>query len=416
MSKGAITYLRGVAFTHKLLPLELVGKFHIDPENQQDRLVSVKSKLGLKELMYLSTCNRVEFIAVSEEGGIDYNAVDIIKALGIDFSEEETNVCAAAAQYYAGEEAVRHLFEVSASLDSMVIGEREIITQVRKAFEDCKAMGLTGDLIRLALRKTVETAKEIFTETDIFKKPVSVVSLGFHHLREMVFPPESRVMMIGAGKTNRTMALFLIKHGFKNLSIFNRSIERANALATEVGGEANALADLKSYHGGFDVMITCTASSDAIVNQDLFNHLQKGEKGKKVIIDLAIPSDICPDVIANLPSNIRYINIEELKLVAEANMADRAKEIHKCQAIIDTSMNEFRGVYRQRELELAMREIPMKVKEIRENAFENVYAKEIDGMDAESREVLDKVIAYMEKKYISVPMKMAREVILNKSK
>jgi glutamyl-tRNA reductase len=416
MSKGSITYLRGVGFTHKLLPLELVGKFHIDPDFQKERLAAVKTALGLKELMYLSTCNRVEFVAVSHPDGKDYNAADIIHALQLDLSEHELQLCSDAAHYYHGDEAVKHLFEVSASLDSMVIGEREIITQVRKAYEDCKAMGLTGDLIRLVMRKTIETAKEIFTETDIFKKPVSVVSLGFHRLREMDFPPESRVLMIGAGKTNRAMAKFMVKHGFKDLAIFNRSIERAEELSEYVGGKPYALDTLKDYKEGFDVMITCTASSTPMVEQLLFEQLQGLDTGKKVIIDLAIPADISPEVVASLPKNVRYINIEELKQVAEANMAERAREIDKCQEIIEKSLIEFHSIYRQRELELHMRDIPLKVKEIKENALAHVYAKEIGSLDPASREVLDKVMAYMEKKYISVPMKMAREVILNKSK
>ncbi len=407
--------MQGITFTHKALPLDLIGKFHIDPEFQKEKLGTVKASLGLDELFYLSTCNRVEFLIVAKTGVLPSPA-QLIAALELDINQAETEQCENAALIYTGEDAVRHLFEVSASLDSMVIGEREIITQVRKAHEECRAMGLSGDTIRLVIRKTVETAKQIFTETDIFKKPVSVVSLGFHRLKEHNLPDSSRVLMIGAGKTNRAMAKFLIKHGYKNLFIFNRSIERAEELANDVGGEPHSLSELENFKGGFDVMITCTASSDHIVDQSTYEKLTQNAIHPKVIIDLAIPSDISPEVIKTLPTDVRYIDIAELKTVADKNLSERAQEIEKCQAIIAESMVEFHAMYNQRKIEIAMSDIPKKVKEIRENALTSVYAKEIDGMDKESREVLDKVIAYMEKKYISVPMKMAREVILNQSK
>src|SRR5690606_19330910 len=148
------------AFTHKVLPLELVGKFHIDPDFIAEKLSSLKARLKLDELMYLSTCNRVEFFVVqSSENHIDAN--DIVSAMGLNLSEDDFNSIAKGAEVYRADDGVKHLFRVSASLDSMVIGEREIITQVRKSYEDCHKIGLTGDFTRLLIRKTIETAKLI---------------------------------------------------------------------------------------------------------------------------------------------------------------------------------------------------------------------------------------------------------------
>ena len=128
-----------VAFTHKTLPLEIVGKFHIDPDFVKERLTSLKTNLELDELMYLSTCNRVEFMMVQR---LEHQVTPqmIVDALGIDFSFDERKKACEDSEVYRGEEGVKHLFKVSASLDSMVIGEREIITQVRKSFEDCRKM------------------------------------------------------------------------------------------------------------------------------------------------------------------------------------------------------------------------------------------------------------------------------------
>lgn len=416
MNRQALNRLSVFAFTHKTLPLDLVGKFHMDPELIAERLISLKTNLQLEELMYLSTCNRVEFVVVQSAGN-RISPASIIDSLKIDLSEKEYKIACENIEIHKSDEAVKHLFKVSASLDSMVIGEREIITQVRKSYEDCCKLGLTGDLIRLVVRKTIETAKQVFTETAIFKKPVSVVSLGFHRLRDLNMPVDSRVVMIGAGKTNRAMIRFLAKHGFKNIHIYNRSLEKAEALAKEVKGKASRLADLLDHTAGFDILITCTSSSDPVLTSERYAALKKNETTtRKVILDLAIPGDVADAVLAEAGATLKYINIDELKVIADRNIAERSKDVSKCMEIVEEKLLEFHDMYKQREIEIAMRGIPEKVKEIRNRAIDTVYAKELSSLNPESREVLDKVIAYMEKKYISVPMMMAKEVMMNKSK
>ncbi len=409
MISGSLRNFKIFAFTHKTLPLALVGKFHVAPDSLPEHLKSLKVKLKLKELMYISTCNRVEVITVKNSDTL--MAADLISAMDVELTAEEADLAEANCEVFRAEDAVKHLFKVSSSLDSMVIGEREIITQVRKAYEDCHEIGITGELIRIVIRKTIETAKQVFTETAIFKKPVSVVSLGFRKLRDMNMPANSRILMIGAGKTNRAMAKFLAKHGYENITIFNRSFARAEELAADVKAKALPLSKLPEYNKGFDVMITCTSASESIITPAIYDSLRKDKSKRKVIIDLAIPADVSPEVYHTQGERLTYVNIEELKQIADRNLAERSKEIEKCEAIIDAKLMEFHDLYKEREIELAMREIPRKVKEIKDMALGTIYAKELAAMNSESREVLDKVIAYMEKKYISVPMKMAKEVM-----
>ncbi len=401
-----------VAFTHKTVPLETVGKFHLAEERKEAELTGLKAAMGLKELMYVSTCNRVEFILV-KEGKEKIDMATLVGHFGAALSMEEQQVAVANAEVYQGNSAVEHIFKVCSSLDSMVIGEREIITQMRTAYEASRQMGLAGDLLRVVMRKAIETAKQIFTETDIFKKPVSVVSLAFHRLREISMPLDSRILMVGAGRTNKAMARFLAKHGYKNIHIFNRTLSKAEQLAAEVGGQASALEALPHYEGGFDVMISCTGAEESVVSKSLFVHLRGNDKGRKVLIDLALPGDFAPAIFDGSQEPIVHVNIEELRVTAERNMAARAKEINRCEEIIGNNMHEFHEMYHSRQIELAMRQIPESVKEIRQRALETVYAKEIQGMDPASRATLEKVMAYMEKKYISVPMQLAKEVMMS---
>jgi glutamyl-tRNA reductase len=368
--------------------------------------------LGVEELRDLSTCNRVEFFLVGQQ---DISSELLIESLFFRLSEDEKLHARTNVEFHQGRDAVRHLYKVTSSLDSMVIGEREIITQVRKAYEFAEANGLSGELLRLLMRKNVETAKRVFTETAIFRKPVSVVSLAFHRLKNLDVPEEARIVMVGAGKTNRAMAKFLSKHGYRNIHIFNRTKSKALTLAEQVGAKGYALEELKDYREGFDVMISCTGADHAVVGSQLFKHLLGGENSEKVLIDLAIPADF-DEAIFSEGHEFKHINIEELRITAEKNLRERSKEISKCEAILEEGILDFEKIHRERMVELAMSDIPRKVKEIREKALNAVYAKEIESLNPESKEVLDKVISYLEKKYISVPMKMAREVMLNSKK
>ena len=392
-----VKQLKAIAITHKKANLEDIGLFHIEDNQVEKRLKSLKNNARLEELMYLSTCNRVEFYFVCHEQQSEEDfLIDFLHAFNPGWGETQLHKAIKLLEFYEGEEAIRHVFNVASSLDSMVVGEREIITQVRNAYDMCNALGLTGDTIRLVMKKTVEAAKEIYTQTDIASKPVSVVSLAYRKLRDSSINEDSRIVFIGAGQTNTTMARFLKKNGFKNFVVFNRSVANGLALASELKCELKDLKDIKKYKQGFDVIITCTASSEPIINKDIYENLLQGEKNQKVVVDLAIPY------------------VDSLKIEAEANMREREKELTRCNELINKLLLEFKEIYRVRQVERAMSEVPQKIKEIKETALYSVFAKDIDKLNNEGKEILEKVVSYLEKKYISVPMKMAKEILLEK--
>lgn len=401
---------RVIAITHKKAGLNDIGLFHIEDSQLEDRLKALKNNARLEELMYLSTCNRVEFHFVSEHKIDDDNLIEFFHAFNPGWGETQLLKAVKLSEYFEGDDAVRHVFNVASSLDSMVVGEREIITQVRNAYEQCSKIGITGDLIRLILKKTVEAAKEIYTETDIATKPVSVVSLAYRKLRDLAIHEDSRILFIGAGQTNTNMARFLKKNGFKNFVVFNRSIANGLALANELKCEVHELRDISKYKNGFDVIISCTASSEPVITGTVYESLVNNATSSKVVVDLAIPNDFDKNITKK--HKVKVINIENLKEEAELNLRERKKEMERCDTLIDKFIAEFRDVYRIRQVELAMSEVPQKMKEIKETALNSVFAKDISQLDEPSREVLDKVLAYLEKKYISVPMKLAKEIII----
>jgi len=399
-----------ISITHQNCLLEQVGLFHIEEAAQQERLGALKEKLGLSELMYNSTCNRVEFLLFSK-GLADKDFLkEFHAALFGETAPLSDNQFVQLARVYEGAQAVRHIFLVSASLDSMVVGEREIITQVRDSFERSRKMGLSGDGIRLVMRKTIETAKRVYTDTDIARKPVSVVSLAYKYLRDLNVDLNARIVMVGSGKTNRSMSKFLLKHGYRNFIIYNRTLANAQQLAAELKGIARPLEALAQHTEGFDVLITCTASNEPVITKAVYEQLINNETGKKVVIDLAVPNDVASELASM--QQIRYVEVATLQVTARENLKLREKEIEKCLEIIDESMSEFDLMFRERQIERAMGQIPGKIKEIRENAFNEVFARDLSNMDDSSKEVLQKMIDYFEKKYIGLPMKMAKEILV----
>ena len=405
-------YLKVIAFTHKQIDLKQLGCLVLCNDAIENRLELVKSTFDIPEIFYLATCNRVEFVFTAEQSLDKVFVKDFLSTLhGKQLLNEQLEMVVENCSVYEQEEALNHLMRVSSSLESLVVGEKEILAQVRRAYEDCRVKKFTGDYLRLVMNRVVKTAKEVYTYTNISKNPISVVSLAYRKLRDLKMCSNSRILIIGAGETNQNIAQYLKKHTYTNFSIFNRTLSKAQIVAKQLGGEAYTLADLKNFKGGFDVIITCTSSTDHIITEELYQSLIGNDESQKVIVDLAIPNDTAFEVIQNY--NVHYIEVNSLKDTAEKNLQERYQELINGEAIIEQNIKEFRPILKQRRVELAMKEVPRKIKEIKETALNAVFVNEINSLDENSRMVLEKVMNYMEKKYISVPMVMAKDILVN---
>ena len=405
-----MNHLYSIAFTHKNTPLNVLGKLHIAPDSIEERLAVTKQLATVGGLMFLSTCNRSEFVVSSNEI-IDANFIEsFLRKIYPNFTEEEINQLVKSYQFNDDYNAVKHLMEVASSLDSMLIGEREIITQFRKAYEVCKDANLTDDVIRIAVQACIETAKEVYTDTRIAHKQVSVVALAFEQLKDSGLTENNRIVMIGAGQTNATMAKFLQKFGCTDVHIFNRSLDNVKQLSKDVNATAHSLQELNTYTNGFDVLIYCTAAEESFVTPEVYSQLLNGETGRKVVVDLSIPNGISDATLAK--NNIHYINIEALQAIANVNIQFRLHELESCNAIIQNNIEKFSKTVAARRVEIAMQQVPEKIRHIKNTALNNVFAKDVEKLDENSKEILEKIFDYMEKRYIAEPMKMAKEILL----
>jgi glutamyl-tRNA reductase len=289
----------------------------------------------------------------------------------------------------------------------MVVGEREIITQIRTAYEQQKNWLISGDALRLLIQHTVRAAKKVYAATKIGEKPVSVVSLAIQKLLDFKISASIPIILVGAGTTNQLVVRHLSKKGFKNISVYNRSKHKAQLLAEGLAGKWGSLDDLAKHDQDFGCLIACTGAPAPTVTGDLAHKLAKGKIKEKIWIDLGLPSDIDPDLHLKYPDKV--INLHSLQKVAKTNLGTRAKEICQANAILEEAMTNFEKSLAQRRIEKAFTKIPIQIRDIKEKALTEVFKSDLDSLDSRTQEVISKMMNYMEKKCISVPMKAARE-------
>ena len=407
--------LKIIAFTHKQTPLSELNLFFLHDENRKERLEFLKYSCDINEILYISTCNRIEFVFTSQHECNNTFLIKFFSHFLRDWNSEEIKFAVKNAEVFEGENALRHIFKVASSLESLVVGEREIITQVRKSYELCNGEGLTGDFLRLLVEATINTAKQVYTETKIANNPVSVVSLAERELRVRNSKPGARIVMIGAGETNSNLSKYLVKRGFKSFTIFNRSFSKAVKLAAmlttdTISATALPIEQLEKFNKGFDILIVCTSSSEKIITNEVYSSLLCNNNETKIVIDLSVPSNIESDVYEN--NDIDLIDISQLRSVAEKNKIERQHEVFASEKIIEENIELFHQMHKTRKLEIKMKDVPEKIRQIKDKALNEVFAEDIRSLDDHSKIVLGKVLDYMEKKCISVPMILAKEIIL----
>jgi glutamyl-tRNA reductase len=394
------------SFNHTKYPLAEVGKFQL-PENDFEVLHMLKAKYSIEELQYLNTCNRVEIILHSN----DFKESDF-PALFSDLYQG-AEACAISfdqLEIYTGSKAARHWLSVASSLKSLVLGEREILTQCRSSFEKSKTELLSGHALRMLNTAAVETAKDIFTNTGVATRPVSVVFLAFRELmRKLHSLSNKSILMVGFGQTNQTMLKFLEKEGCQNISIINRSEHKVKE---QIGDKyayysLNALNNDDLGNQKFDAIISCTSATTAVVNSRFVKtYLQTGNKA--ALVDLALPSDYA-DEIPTLYKEA-FIGIESLKAESLRNLEERKSELNACECIIESRLTEFKKLYNERLAIKAFKDIPTEIARIKEKAITEVFAKDISALSEQEKIVVNQILDYMERKCVAVPMKVAKKV------
>jgi glutamyl-tRNA reductase len=321
--------------SHHGAPLEVRERLAAAPERLADELNALCDDAVLAEGVLLSTCNRVELIGMTSE---PHRARERV----IDHFNRKAAPDRIDAYVYdhRGLDAVRHLFRVASGLDSMVLGEPQILGQVKSALATAGEQGSVGPLLSRCFDRAFRVAKRVRTETEIAAGNVSVSSIACE-LAERIFGELSgrRVLLVGAGKMSETAARSLTARG-ASLVVVNRSQERAIALAAACGGEHKPLEALATELSAADVVISSTAKDGFIISYELMLGVVKMRKWRQLfIIDIAVPRDVDPRVEGL--RNVFLYDMDDLKRVSQANLSARERAANAAQIIVDEEVKSY---------------------------------------------------------------------------
>ena len=326
-----------VGLSHRTAPVELREQFAFAESVIPQALQRLRESGIAQEAVIVSTCNRVELYAATTLA-----AEAALAALTRFLVEWHKFAGQLNSQLYARSDqaGLEHLFKVVSGLDSMVLGETEILGQVKKAYDLALQHKQTGSRLNKAFQKAFNVAKQIRTDTNIQRGNVSVASVAVE-LAEKIFGVlgEHEVMVIGAGDTSEKTARALMSRGAKGLVVANRSPEKAQALAGELGGRAVSFEQWADEFARVDIVISSTSAPHYILDRARLEPLMRARRNRSLLlVDIAVPRDIDPEV--NSLENVYLYNVDDLQATAEACLRQRQDEVTRCEAIIRQKAEE----------------------------------------------------------------------------
>ena len=295
-----------------------------------------RSALGCDEVLVLTTCNRVEVYGSAERTIPTDDVVRFLRQCERPEGEKEDSF-----YRYDGDACARHLFRVVAGVDSMVIGETEILGQVKKAYASARESGNAGSLLHRLFQRAFRVAKQVRSTTDITRGAVSVGSVAVD-LAEKIFGDlrDRRVLLLGAGETGERTARSLRSRGVIDIRVSNRSAERAETLAHLVGGRAIPFPDWIRQCREIDILISSTSAEGSLLTPPVLAPMIQDRPDRPLfIIDIAVPRDVAPEV--NEMEGVYLYDIDSLQSIAEQSLAMRRQQIAAAEAIIDHHVSDF---------------------------------------------------------------------------
>jgi glutamyl-tRNA reductase len=382
---------------HTTAPIELRERLAFAKETLPDATRALLTEPGVKEAMILSTCNRVELV-VSHNGREPQLPGFLAKQFSLDPSVLEPHL-----YRYQDEEAVRHMFRVAASLDSMVVGEAQILGQVKQSWSVARELGAVKGPLDKLLQGAFTAAKRVRTETEIGSSSVSIASVAVDLARRIFGSLDGKhVLVVGAGKMSELAARHLMQHGADSIMVANRTWDRAMRLAEQFLGQAVRFEDLHARAHEADIIITSTGSSEHIFGmQDAQQILHKRKNRPVFLIDIAVPRDVDPQI--NRLEGIFLYDIDDLQSVAVSNLVDRGREAERAEAIIAEETERFRRRIRTVDIAPAIVEVQGTAEELRQAELHR-QQKLLQSLSSEQQAAVESLTRGLMAKFLHLPL------------
>ncbi|MGD8343601.1 MAG: glutamyl-tRNA reductase [Desulfobacterales bacterium] len=331
-----------LGINHNTAPIELRECIAFTEDQSKSALHSLMRKEFIKEALLFSTCNRVEVLVVTDDSD---RAVAETKNFIAEFNKIPLTQFESALYVHKGNEAVRHVFRVAASLDSMVVGEPQILGQIKAAYRTATDEKTSGVILNRLLHRTFFVAKKIRSETGIGDRAVSI-SYAAVELARKIFDvlEDKKVLLIGAGEMAELAVEHLIRCRVDQVWVANRTFETGVELATRFNGQAIRFEEIPESLKTVDIIISSTGATEYVIRPDQVKDIIRKRKNRPLFfIDIAVPRDIDPDI--NRLANSYVYDIDDLKGIIDENIEDRHKEAIKGERIVDEAVIRFREWY-----------------------------------------------------------------------
>jgi glutamyl-tRNA reductase len=385
-----------VGLNHKTAPIEIRECLAFPGDKLEDALYKVHTLPSLKENMIVSTCNRVEVYAATRE---TEKAVRDLKEFLSQYHHLSLKEFERCLYTLVGGEAVTHIFRVASSLDSMVLGEPQILGQIKNAYDLSQQVKTSGLILHRLLHRAFHVAKRVRTETKIVIGAISVSSVAVELAKKIFGTLQKKtVLLIGAGEMCELAARHLASGGAEKILVTNRTYERAVSLAQEFRGEAIPFEDMPQGLKRVDIVISATGSPQYLIRHDQITKVIKDRRQKPIFfIDIADPRDIEPKV--GDIENVYLYNIDDLQKVANENMKDREIEARKAEAIVRDEVLKFVNWYRSLDVTPTIVALRKKFEEIRRKELEKTLSlhpdlseKEKKSLEALTSAIINKIL------------------------
>lgn len=394
---------------HASAPLPVREKVAFPESGLGEAVARLRQIAGVEEALILSTCNRTELI-------VNMRASDAASTLA-GFLLRERPVTAEELErhcyLHTGEEAVRHVFRTASSLDSMVVGEAQILGQVKEAFAVAGQAGTLGPVLDALFRRAFTAAKRVRTDTGIARNPVSIAYAAVSLARDIFGDlNDNAVLIVGAGKMARLAAQHLIGNGVRSVVVANRSYQRADELARELGGRAVPFDRLFEEMERADIVIASTAAPHTVIQRDDAQRLSRARRGRPIFfIDIAVPRDVDPAV--NEIDNVYLYDIDDLQGVVKAGLDGRRQEVQSAEAIVERETAAFLAWMKSLEVTPTIVELRQRLHDIAVHEVER-FRKHLGGLTPGQEEAVRQMAASLVNKLLHSPtLALKRSAALN---
>jgi glutamyl-tRNA reductase len=396
-----------VGLNHETAPVAVREAVAFPRERLPEALARVREDAGLAEAMILSTCNRVEVYGRTAEASLEAVAAFLAR-----FHDRATGEIGPHLYRLEGEAAVRHAFRVAASLDSMVMGEPQILGQVKEAYASAEKAGSLGSVLTALRNRSLGAAKRARTETAIGRNAVSVSHVAVELARKIFGELRDRaVLLVGAGKMSEIAARQMVRDGARATVLGGRTFEKAEQLAAALGGRCGPFETLRSELAQADIVISGTGAPGVVIDRDDVAAAQAARRGRPLfVIDIAVPRDVAADA-GKVPGVFLY-DLDDVKKVAESNLRERKREAGAAERIIEEEVHAFLEWRRSLDVVPLLVDLRKRADAIRKTEIEKARRR-LGPLTPEQEGAIDAVTAAIVNKLLHGPTVQLKEMAGN---